>query len=59
MKFEKALGLMRKGKKVRMKYWKELEYIESNGAVIRTEESKRWDIPSSDVLSEEWEELKE
>ena len=58
MKFETVLRLMRKGKKIRMRYWGQGEYIKSTGDCIVTEEPKRYDISSTEVLSEEWEEYK-
>lgn len=61
MKFEEILPELRKGKKIRIKEWKEIEYIykPENEDDIRAEDYKAVNLSWRDFFSGDWEIVKE
>lgn len=61
MKFEEVLPALRAGKKVRIKEWKEIEYIykPENENNIRAEDYKAVNLSWKDFFSDDWEIVEE
>lgn len=61
MKFEEALPALREGKKIRLKEWKEIEYIykPENENDIRAEDYKAVNLSWGNLFSDDWEIVEE
>lgn len=61
MKFEEVLPALKEGKKIRVKEWKEIEYIykPENEDDIRAEDYKAVNLSFGDIFSDNWEIVKE
>ena len=61
MKFEEVLPALREGKKIRLKEWKEIEYIykPKKETELRAEDYKAVDLSWEDFFSDNWEIIEE
>lgn len=61
MKFEEVLPALREGKKIRLKEWKEVEYlyIPKNETDLKTEDYHSVNLSWQDLFSGDWEIVKE
>lgn len=61
MKFEEVLPALREGKKIRLKEWKEIEYIyiPKNETDLKTEDYHSVNLSWQDLFSGDWEIVKE
>lgn len=61
MRFEEALPALREGKKIRLKEWKEIEYIykPKNETDLKTEDYHSVNLSWKDFFSDNWEIVEE
>ncbi len=61
MKFEEVLPALREGKKIKLKEWKEIEYIymPKNETDLKTEDYHSVNLSWQDLFSGDWEIVKE